>query len=252
MPPAALHLRDHLQGQRGLAGRLRTVDLDDAAARQAADAERDVEAQRAGGHGFDVLAGGGIAEAHDRALAELLLDLAERGGERLLAVVFHCAHSWRGKNCVANYPTLATRTKLNIDYICLISQSSRCDCSRRKYPSSGAGCKNLYGDKPLQRELHGVPSNRFAVARKLLTPGIEIDRHCALADRHCEPDQTDRLVGSATVRASDAGASATATCAPLFLSAPAAISRAVASLTAPCRLRVRSETSRSLALAALE
>ena len=30
-----------------------------------------------------------IAEAHDRALAELLFDLPERGGERLLAVFFH-------------------------------------------------------------------------------------------------------------------------------------------------------------------
>ena len=45
--------------------------------------------ERAGGHGFDVVGRGGIAEAHDRALAELLFDLAERGGQRLLAVVFH-------------------------------------------------------------------------------------------------------------------------------------------------------------------
>ena len=43
-----LHLRDDLQAQRGLARRLGPVDLDDAAARQAADAQRDVEAERAG------------------------------------------------------------------------------------------------------------------------------------------------------------------------------------------------------------
>jgi hypothetical protein len=38
-----LHLRDDLQRQRGLARRLGAVDLDHAAARQPADAERDVE-----------------------------------------------------------------------------------------------------------------------------------------------------------------------------------------------------------------
>ena len=45
-----LALGDDLQRQRGLARGLRTVDLDDAAARQAADAERDVEPERAGRH----------------------------------------------------------------------------------------------------------------------------------------------------------------------------------------------------------
>jgi hypothetical protein len=49
-----LHLGDDVQGQRGLAGGLRAVDLDHPAARQAADAERDVEAERAGGDGLDV------------------------------------------------------------------------------------------------------------------------------------------------------------------------------------------------------
>ena len=44
----ALRLGDRVQRQRRLAGRLGAVDLDDAAARQAADAERDVEADRAG------------------------------------------------------------------------------------------------------------------------------------------------------------------------------------------------------------
>ena len=43
-----LRLGDDMQRQRGLAGGFRAVDLDDAAARQAADAQRDVEPQRAG------------------------------------------------------------------------------------------------------------------------------------------------------------------------------------------------------------
>ena len=85
----ALRFGDDLQGQRRFARGLRAVDLDDAAARQAADAECDVEPERAGRHGFDVVGGAGIAQAHDRALAELFFDLPERGDERLLAIFFH-------------------------------------------------------------------------------------------------------------------------------------------------------------------
>jgi hypothetical protein len=44
-----LRLGDGVQSQRGLAGRFGPVDLDHPAARQAADAERDIEAERAGG-----------------------------------------------------------------------------------------------------------------------------------------------------------------------------------------------------------
>ena len=44
---AALHLRDRVQRERGLAARLRAEDLDDAPARIAADAEREIEARRA-------------------------------------------------------------------------------------------------------------------------------------------------------------------------------------------------------------
>ena len=57
--------------------RLRAVDLDHPAARQAADAEGDVEAERAGGDDLDVVDDLALAEAHDRALAELLLDLRQ-------------------------------------------------------------------------------------------------------------------------------------------------------------------------------
>src|SRR6185503_12324613 len=59
---------------------------DDAPARHAADAERDVEGQAArrdGGCGHLRL----VAELHDRALAELPLDLGERCVERLRALI---------------------------------------------------------------------------------------------------------------------------------------------------------------------
>ena len=49
-----LGLGDDVQGEGGLAGGLRAVDLDDAAARHAADAERDVEGDGAGGDGLDL------------------------------------------------------------------------------------------------------------------------------------------------------------------------------------------------------
>jgi hypothetical protein len=81
-----LRVRDGVQRDGRLAGGLRAVDLDDAALGQAADAERDVERDGAGG---DHLDGGTpvVAEAHDRALAELAVDLAECGLEGLLAVL---------------------------------------------------------------------------------------------------------------------------------------------------------------------
>src|SRR5207302_10938507 len=54
-----------------------------------ADSAREVEPEWAGGHRLDVVARRGIAERHHRALAELLFNLSECGGERLLAVLFH-------------------------------------------------------------------------------------------------------------------------------------------------------------------
>src|SRR5207248_2883535 len=48
-------------------------------ARQPAEAERDVEAERAGRDGVDLDVLVALAEPHDRALAETALDLGERG-----------------------------------------------------------------------------------------------------------------------------------------------------------------------------
>ena len=76
-----LRFRHAMQRQRGLAGGFRPVNLDHAAARQAADAERDVEAERAGGDRVHVHRLVVLAEPHDRALAEIALDLGERGIE---------------------------------------------------------------------------------------------------------------------------------------------------------------------------
>ncbi|MCY1312036.1 hypothetical protein D9M70_624170 [compost metagenome] len=79
---------DDGEGQGGLAGGFGTVDLDDTAFRQAADAEGDVQAQGAGGNGRDGLAVM-VAHAHYRALAELLLDLAQGSSQGALLVLVH-------------------------------------------------------------------------------------------------------------------------------------------------------------------
>jgi len=67
---------------------LRPIDLDHPAARQAADAERDVEPQRAGRDGLDLdrLA---RTQPHRRALAERAVDLRQRGIEGFLLVGVH-------------------------------------------------------------------------------------------------------------------------------------------------------------------
>ncbi len=81
-----LRVRHGVQRQRRLTGGLRPVHLHHTAARQAADAERDVERGRAGGDHFDGLVRP-LAEAHHSALAELPFNLCECGVQRLLAVV---------------------------------------------------------------------------------------------------------------------------------------------------------------------
>jgi hypothetical protein len=76
-----------VERERRLAGALRPVDLDDAPARQAADAQRYVEAERAGGDDLDLGPLAAVAEPHDRALAERALDLRDRRVQRPLPVV---------------------------------------------------------------------------------------------------------------------------------------------------------------------
>jgi hypothetical protein len=65
-----------VQRDSGLTAGLRPVDLDDPAAGQAADAERDVQRDRAGGDDRH-LHDRALAQPHDRTLAELLVDLCE-------------------------------------------------------------------------------------------------------------------------------------------------------------------------------
>ena len=86
MPPAACALATACSATVVLPRRLRAVDLDDPAARQAADAERDVEGD---GAGRDDLRSGARASSPRRMtepLPNCLLDLRERRVERLVAV----------------------------------------------------------------------------------------------------------------------------------------------------------------------
>ena len=76
---AAVLLRfgDHVERQRRLTARFRTVDFDDAAAREPADAQGQVEGDRAGRDDVERHPLLNLAHLHDRALAELPLDLRE-------------------------------------------------------------------------------------------------------------------------------------------------------------------------------
>ena len=92
-----LHLRHDLQRQRRLAGGFRPVDFDHPTARQPADAERDVEPERSRGDDLQVVLHLRLAHFHDRALAELLFDLRQRGGEGLALVVVHGVVEWHAE-----------------------------------------------------------------------------------------------------------------------------------------------------------
>ena len=87
-----LRVGDGVQRHRRLSRRLRTVDLDDPAARQPTDAESDVEGDRAGRDDLDRRPDV-IAQPHHGAFAELAVDLGEGGVERLVAVL------WRSHVC---------------------------------------------------------------------------------------------------------------------------------------------------------
>ena len=85
MPPAFCAFATACSAKRGLSATLRSVYLDDAAARQAAEAQRHVQRDRTGRDHLDRHSRL-LAEAHDRALAELPLDLEESGLQGLLPV----------------------------------------------------------------------------------------------------------------------------------------------------------------------
>ena len=86
----ALGACHRVEGHRGLTRGLRAVDLDDAAAGQAADAERGVKGDRARGDRFDGCSNL-IAKPHDGALAVLLVNLREGSLEGLLTIGW-CSH----------------------------------------------------------------------------------------------------------------------------------------------------------------
>ena len=85
-PAVALGFGDDVHGEGRLTRGLGTVELDDAPTRQTTDTERHVEGEGAGGDRLDVEVHV-LAHAHDRALTELLFDLAQRGVQGLRAIV---------------------------------------------------------------------------------------------------------------------------------------------------------------------
>jgi len=88
---SALHLGDGVQGQRGLARGLRPVDLDEPPAREATDAQREVQRERPRGEGLYLRGVRRVTQGHDGPLAELLLDGGHRrsDGPKLLRRLSH-------------------------------------------------------------------------------------------------------------------------------------------------------------------
>ena len=82
-----LGLRNAVQRHGGLTGGFRPVDLNDAALGQSAHAQREVQLQAARGDDLHLHLARRIAQLHHRALAEVLLNLAQRDLQRLLAIV---------------------------------------------------------------------------------------------------------------------------------------------------------------------
>ena len=84
-PARPLGVGHRVQGDRRLARGLGTVDLHHATAREPSDAERHVERDRARRDDLERRSGL-LTQSHDRALAELPLDVGERGVQRLVAI----------------------------------------------------------------------------------------------------------------------------------------------------------------------
>ena len=125
---AAVFLRrgDDVQSQRGFTGGLRAVDLDDAAFGHAADAERQIQRQRAGGQGLDV-DGDIVAQTHDRAFAVVFLDFRDRRFQRLFPV--SCVNGRDGHSLLFLchvYPPLGVREVRRIIYV-IVSKSHLAD-----------------------------------------------------------------------------------------------------------------------------
>ena len=87
-----LRLGENLQCERRFTTGLRTVNLNNTAARNAANAECRIERQSARGNSGNLKVFGIVAELHDGALAEFLLDLLSRELEHFLFVLSlsHC------------------------------------------------------------------------------------------------------------------------------------------------------------------
>ena len=77
---------NRVQGEGGFTGRFRSVNLDDSAARQAADAQRHVQTNGAGGDDVLVLLLDLLTEEHDGVFAVLLFNLCQRLIQRLLFI----------------------------------------------------------------------------------------------------------------------------------------------------------------------
>ena len=137
-----LRVRHHVQGHRGLAAGFRSVDLYDSPLRHAAHAERDVKGERAGGNRLDVHGLMGFTQLHDRALAILLLQLADGGLQCLLFFIPQvCCGYCCFFQCVSPYTLLWYRSGRTLFEAELLSVNM---CSYSITLHHFSGCVNLF------------------------------------------------------------------------------------------------------------
>src|SRR5688572_14137400 len=120
-----LGLRDDVQGQRGLARGLGTVDLDDAAARHAADAQGQVQGKRSGRNGLDAHLARAVAQFHDGLFSVGLLDLRQRQRQRLLLVFLVVLRHSESSSGIRPEPVIyfSKTVRLGLVYICTLTLS---------------------------------------------------------------------------------------------------------------------------------
>ena len=163
-----LRVGDRVEGDGRLARGLRAVDLDDAPARQTADAERDVEGDRPGGDHLDGRTDV-VAEAHHRALAVALLDLAHHRGEGLVLVLFlHRSHVGHlSAVCVAVvYLRPGPRPRAARS---AVGSDARCRRRHRVGPRDG-----LWTMRVVAQDLWRTLPNRCSKSARHADPGVSV------------------------------------------------------------------------------
>ena len=164
-PALFLDFGHHMEGERRLAGGFRPINLNHAAPRQPANAERDIEPERTGGNRIGIHRLLALPQLHHRALAEGPVDLGERRLERALLVAVLFPHHPKNRLCHESSPLISQRFRnAQAPQIHALGASSRRQCTC--FVLFGKPMANIFCRIGLFRTCSGyVPAYRAAAAR---------------------------------------------------------------------------------------